>query len=270
MPETAAWFFGLAWLSLVSAMGGVWLTRRSSAGGRCLMMMGVVWLVMWAWLMRDPSMGVRVVPVSVLSRVEGVGSVPAFALVLGVAWAWAHRNRQRAVIAWAGGLGVVYFVSGGLWLLQETPSSVMGQSPADGPVMQSQDYSCVAAASATALSLVGVHASEAEMADLTQVRPGTGATVVRALDGLNRKLTGTAYEAELLRLSIDELGRAPMPALTAIEIEPGRRHMITLASVGERFIKIHDPVDGTLTVDRFTFERWYRGEAILIVPRGQW
>jgi hypothetical protein len=270
MTETAAWFFGWATLSVVCALGGVRAGRQSDVAGRVLLALGVCWLVGWAWLVRDPSLGVRVVPVSVLSRIEGVGSVPAFALVLGVAWAWSRRTRQRAIVCWAGGLGAVYFLSGGLWLLQETPASVMGQTPADGPVMQSQDYSCVAAASATALSLVGIHASEAEMAELAQVRPGTGATLVRALDGLNRKLEGTPYQAELLRLSIPELKRAPLPAITAVELEVGRRHMITIELMGNRYIRIHDPVDGTLNIDYYTLSRWYRGEAIVLVPRGRW
>ena len=84
-------------------------------------------------------------------------------------------------------------------MIQSTPRNAFGRQTSSGPVMQSQDYSCVPAACATALNQLGLPTTEAEMAELTQTRPGTGATLIRALAGLRERLAGTSFSVELVQ-----------------------------------------------------------------------
>jgi predicted double-glycine peptidase len=203
----------------------------------------------------------------VLSRLEGTAAIPIFMMIVGVAWSRSEVLRQRRMALIAAGLGCFYFVQGGMWMLQSTPSVGFAQTVNGQPVQQSQDYSCVPAASATALNLLSIYTTEAEMAKLTETRPGNGATTIRALNGVRRRLASTPYRAELVELKYEGLVGAPMPALSALQFEPGRRHMVTLLNVSSQHIAIHDPVQGTVNLPRDIFEQFYRGEVILILPR---
>ena len=257
------WFVIIAAVCCLMWLAGVRLGRGPTWLGRCTLLIGIVLMLSWGWLMRHPATAVQVIPVSLLSRIEGVGGVPLFMLVLGVAWARSQLTRQKHVVAWAMMFGAVYFVNGGLWLLQETPAAVMGQTVSPGgEVLQSQDYSCVAAASATTLNLLGVPSTEAQMAELTLTRPGTGATIIRALDGLARRLEHEPLQPVLLEPDWDELTRLPLPALTPLQFESTRRHMVTLTRISPTHVWIMDPVDGYGCKERDEFLAIYRGQAI--------
>ena len=253
MSGTAVWFVLAALLTMAGWLVGRAMGRGGAvraAVGAALAMGGMFG---WAWLIRRPSIAVEIIPVGVLSRVEGVAAVPLFAAVLGVAWSRCRCGRQRVVVGWAMVLGAIYFHNGGGWLLQPTPSSVMGQTFQTQPVQQSQDYSCVPAACATALNLLGVSTTEAQMADLTQVREGRGATLIRALDGLGQRLVGTGITVHLIEPTVHELSSLPMPAVTPLQFEPSRQHMVTLTRVSPQGVWFLDPMSGYdfLPLDRF-------------------
>ena len=210
------WSFALlAWVSLGAAVLGVRLGGSSPRRARLTVALALIGMVAWAWLTRHPEAAVRLVPPEVLAQVEGVGCVPLFMLIVGVAWACSTLRRQRQAVAWAAVFGGVFFLQGGLWMLQATPSGSLAQVASAGPTLQSDDYTCVPASCATALAVLGVDSSEAQMARLTYTRPGMGSTTVRALSGLRRKLAGTPWTAELLAPEAGELRRLPMPVLTA-------------------------------------------------------
>ena len=263
MSATAVWFVLAALLTMAGWLMGRTLGRGGAVRAAVGVLLAVGGMFAWAWLIRRPSVAVEVIPVGVLSRIEGVGAVPLFAAVLGVAWSRCHCGRQRVVVAWAMVLGAVYFHNGGGWLLQSTPSSVMGQTIQSEPVRQSQDYSCVPAACATALNLLGLPTTEAQMADLTQVRAGRGATLIRALDGLGRRLVGTGVTVHLIEPTLSELAALPMPAVTPLQFEPTRQHMVTLTRVTPRGVWFLDPMDGYDSLPLDEFAAVYRGRALI-------
>ncbi|MEO0587988.1 MAG: hypothetical protein AAF078_10140, partial [Planctomycetota bacterium] len=119
-------------------------------------------------------------------------------LIVGEAMAAASLPRQRVMARCSAVVGMAFFVYGGLWMIQPVPT-LGGSSNVPGRALQSTEYTCVAAASATALDTLGIPASEMEMAELTGTRPAQGATLIRAYDGLRRKLEGTAYRPRLVR-----------------------------------------------------------------------
>ncbi|BAM03117.1 C39 family peptidase [Phycisphaera mikurensis] len=265
-------WFGIA--VMVSVAGWMLGRRAGSAGDRTARLaaiLGVVLLIAWTWLLRHPAVGVRLVPVSLLARVEGTGSVPMFALILGVCWERARVARQRAVVGWAVALGIVYLANGGGWLLQQTPDAVMGRSTratgSEALVMQSQDFSCVPAACATLLRRWGEPASEANMARLTRTRAGSGSTMLRALEGLSERLAGADLRPVLLQVDYADLVRLPMPLITPLQNEASRRHMVAIDRRVAAGYVLLDPIDGVYWIGDDQLASSFIGQVIVLEER---
>lgn len=267
MEPTISWFVSIASLSTLAWAGGYYLGRRSAATARSVLVGGLACMGTWGWLSYHPAVAVKLIPLTVLTRIEGVGSVPFFMLLLGLAWSRARIPRQKRVITWAIMFGVVFFINGGLWMLQSTPEQGFAATVSDEPVLQSQAYSCVPAACAQALDLLGVPTSEKQMATLTQTRPGTGSTTLRAMHGLTQRLAGTAYQVELLQVQPEDLRSLPLPILTALRYETTRLHMVTILSVDKHELHIADPIDGEMFMDWDTLEAVFTGEVLVFVRR---
>jgi len=256
------------------AIGGVamlllgWRLGRAPLGwARAGLVAGLAWLCGWSWLVRHPDVAVHVIPLEVLSHTEGTGALPGFMLMVGVLWSRCTAVRQRRTVAAAVILGMVYFFNGGFWMIQSSPRATLGHSNSRGPVMQSQDFSCVPAACATALSMLGIPASEAEMADLTQTRAGTGATVVRAMQGIEHKIVGSGYTVSLVRPDPRYLEVLPTPALTPISVAAARMHMVVLLNVTERHVRLIDPELGVIMMGRDEFDAVYTRQVIIFEHR---
>lgn len=260
------WFGILA----LTAVGGFMLGRRLGCGPAhrawlgMLVALGV--MTLWTWLLRHPAVAVNALPVEMLSYVEGGGAVPLFMVIVGVAFGKAQTPGQRRLTVLAAFFGGVFFLQGSMWMLQSTPSRVMGDGqPIGGMVMQSQDFTCVPAACATALNQLGVPATEAEMAELTHTRPGTGATLIRAMQGLNHRLRHTRFRVELIEPGYDELTVAAPPLLTPLRFEPQRLHMVVILGVHEHWVHIADPQIGWMRMTRKEFEDAYTGRVLRFV-----
>lgn len=269
MQDSSAWF---ACLALTAGMGwllGWWLGRGSSVRTRLTLGIGFVLLLAWAALQRRPDLSVQIIPPRWMTYLEGTAAVPLFMLILGVAWSRARLPRQKRLTLLGCALGIVFFLQGGLWMVQTTPRAGLAQQQEDAMVFQSQDFTCVPAACATALGLLGVTTSEAEMAQYTRARPGTGSTLIRAVDGLERRLlrrpdlavhvVGADYEALLFQ---------PMPALTLVGLGGQRyRHMVTLLEVQPAGVVLADPLLGVRAMERQPFEDMYGGQVIVFSRR---
>lgn len=262
MESSVVWFLMLAGLSVVATVAGYRIALRSPRIAWVSMCTGVSALVLWGWLYNNASTAVLLIPTSMLRYLEGVGGAPFFLFCAGIALGRATLLRQRLLAHAAVAIGVVYFVHGGSWMLQTTPADAMSQIKDDTQVLQSQDYSCVPAACATALTRLGVPASEAEMALLTQTRAGTGATVIRALDGLNRKLKDSHLQARLQTVTLDDLHRVELPALTALQYESSRTHMVVILRVDLRGILVSDPVEGVVWETPASIRDHFSGDVI--------
>lgn len=219
--------------------------------------------MIWAWLTRHPAVAVRVIPLEVLSRMEGIGAAPFFAFVIGVAWSMGELRRQRALIVMASIVGAGYFLQGGLWMLQTTPVAAFAHAGDEMNQRQSQDYSCVPAACATTLRIYGVHTDEAEMARLTETRPGRGATMIRAMRGLDQRLAGSSIRPVLVEPSFDELLGVHPPFMTPLRYETRQLHMVTVLRIDRHRVIIADPATGLEAMTRQQFELLYHGQAIV-------
>lgn len=264
MPGSMWWF-----IMILGVLPLAWLAGQRSAAiqdpwRRGCVIGAVVFLLMgWAAMIRNPTVALELIPISVLARLEGVGAAPLFVFIVAVGWRLAVLRRQRAVMIVAMLLGSAYVVQGGFWMTQPTPANAFGHGNDQRIyVRQTQDYSCVPAASATALRILGIHASEAEMAKLTETRPGTGATLLRALNGLQTRLAETGIKPSLIELDYEQLMRIEPPMLTALRFERGQLHMVTIVEVRPNRVVVADPEAGIEFVPRQVFLDHYRGKAI--------
>lgn len=265
LPPSLGWFVGLTGLALLALALGHTLGRGPKWWGRAGLVVGVGIIAAWAFLARRPSVAVAVLPVGVLSRIEGVAAVPAFMLVCGVAWGAARLRHQRRLAMWAAALGAVYFLNGGLWMLQHTPGADHFDRQARREVLQTQDFSCVPAACATALTRLGLPTDEATMAELTETRAGTGSTLFRAMEGLSHRLEASDLRVVLVEPRYEQLSRMPMPALTPLQFEASRRHMVTLLECGPHGVLLIDPMRGEIWMPAADFLEAYRGVVLAFV-----
>lgn len=259
-----AWFIVMAFLAAAAFAAGSWAGRGGAWRARLWITGALSLLFVCSWLNRRPDVALQIIPPSILSYLEGIYATPVFMLILGIAWVRGARLRQRGLTVLALCVGVFFFVHGGMWMLQTTPTSAFAQAPGNGLVLQTQDFSCVPASCATALNTIGIPSSEAQMAELTQTRPENGATLIRAVDGLTRRLADTPWRVELIETPLETLDELPMPALTVV---PGRnagvRHMVVILKSRNGRLLVADPGDGPEWVDRDVFARGYNGYAIL-------
>jgi predicted double-glycine peptidase len=266
-PTTIYWFTSIASIASLAWAGGYYLGRCSEAAARSVLLCGLVCIVTWGWLHYHPAVAVKMIPLTVLTRLEGVGGVPFFMLLLGLAWARASQPGQKRLITWAVMFGAVFFIHGGLWMLQSTPEQSFASTVNDEQVMQSQEYSCVPAACAQALDLLEIPSSEQQMAELTQTRPGTGSTMLRAMQGLIQRLKHTPYTIELLEVRPEDLRQLPCPMLTPLRYETRQFHMVTIVSMNNMGVHISDPVDGPVNLSWDSLEQVFSGQVLVFVRR---
>ncbi|MEM9252087.1 MAG: cysteine peptidase family C39 domain-containing protein [Planctomycetota bacterium] len=246
---------------------GLWAAHRSPRLGRLAVVVGLAWLGVWVALQYRPDVAVMLIPVGLLARLEGTGAVPGFMLIVGAAMGAAALPRQRVLARVSTAVGAAFFAYGGMWMLQPEPTLGAPTRQA-GRVLQSTDYTCVAAATATALGMVGVETTEDEMAGLTGTRPIAGSTLVRAYDGVTRKLAGRATRAVLLSAEVDDLATLPTPMLTSLRLGQASRHMVVVLDAGGETVHLFDPSIGDRWMPRADFDAAYVGQVIVFAPRG--
>lgn len=263
MPGSALWFVLVAAMLPAAWFGGRACGKIQDKLRRgCVIGLAFALLIGWSLLIKHPALALQIIPLAALARLEGIGAAPLFIFMLGVGWHLAVLRRQRAIMVVGMCLGTAYFVQGGMWMMRPTPTNAFEDDLGNLVVEQTQDYSCVPAASATALRMLGLSATEAEMAELTETRAGTGATLLRALHGIDTRLKHTGIEATLLEQDYDELMRIEPPMLTPVQYEAARLHMVTIVEVRPHLVLIADPQVGVEFMSRRNFEAIYRGQVI--------
>ncbi len=268
MLTSPEWFILMAVASILAGAVGVGLGRGSQRRWRLTLVVALVVLGVTVWMVRHPAVSVTLVPLDVLSHLEGVAPVPVVMLLLGMAWSISRVRRQRFMVAAGGAATAVFFAWGGMWMLQTTPEDAFDNQMSSGPVLQSQSYSCVAASTASTLNLLGLGTTEAEMASLTRTRPGMGATMVRTLHGVRQRLRGTGYRADLVEASLAELSTMPVPALTSLRLSTSNLHMVTLLRVSPTGAWLLDPQEGCVFYPSAELRQVYSGELIVFSSTG--
>ncbi len=261
------WFSLVAALGLLALLGGHGLGRGPRWRARLGLVLSLLLMGFWGWLVQRPELAVQVIPAGWLYYLESTLATPFFMLGLGVVWGLSPHPQQHRIAAAGALVGAGLFVYAGLWMIQPPPHLDDAQASPTGLVLQSTDYSCVPAACATAINqlrLPGVPATEAEMAQLTTTRPAQGATLIRAMEGLNQRLAGTPVRARIIHPTVEQLRILKGPLLTPLRVleVPGQSHMVVVMSIDERQVLLADPDRGRVTLPRAEFDARYLGHAI--------
>lgn len=263
----AFWFLFLALSCIVAYRAGLSFgIVRNTAARWALLAVCIAVLAAWTWLANHPEHASALIGANVLKYLEGTIAAPLSLLLLGVAWRRCESRRQRVFVSVGVLACAAFFIHGSLWMLQTTRPEDYSTFNRAGVVRQSQRFSCVPAACATALNRLGILTTEAEMAELTQTRWGTGATLVRALAGVNERLANTNYSAAIEHADWDRLARDGSPAIVLMRYESPRYHMSTILTIKPNVVLVADPAQGMMWLSRSQFEEAYTGNAILIRP----
>lgn len=266
MDGPAIWFVALALLTAVSLVAGCWWARHSPYRGWVLAAFGLVCLCTCTWFQRNPVSAANLIPVGSLQYLEGTAAVPFFMLILGVGWSHARKLRERGFLGFAVMIGALFFLQSGVWMITATPVHQFDETQTDHiVVMQSQKYSCVPAASATALNMLGYESTEAQMAAYTHTRPLLGSTTIRAAEGLTRRLDGTGIGVRIIKADVTQLAQLPSPMLLTVNFDANSRynHMIVVLETNAYGAHVSDPTDGLFFIPWSALKSAIAGPAIV-------
>lgn len=266
MDGSTIWFAALAMLTAISLVTGCWWARQSPYRGWVLTAFGLACLCTCTWFQRNPVSAANLIPVGSLQYLEGTAAVPFFMLILGVGWAHARKKRQRGFLGLAVTIGALFFLQSSVWMITNTPAHLFNETQADHiVVMQSQSYSCVPAASATALNMLGYESTEAQMAAYTHTRPLMGSTTIRAAEGLTRRLDGTGIAVRIIKADVAQLALQPSPMLLTVNFDQNGRfnHMIVVLETNDYGAHVSDPTDGLFFIPWSALKSAIAGPAIV-------
>lgn len=241
----------------------------------------VTFSVIWALRERALDTLATAAPLWALIYFESTLIVPPFMFMAGILAGRAGEPRAQRLGVLCAGFGMAYFIFNAAWMITpRVDDALSSRAVAAGPVTQSRDDTCVAAALATALgsSGVGLQVSESEMARAVDIRAGRGATLLRALKGLQYKLAGADLEPRLITTSADKLAAIASddrPVLVTLRAGSTMTHMVVLyGRAGAGSVRIFNPSASDFAwgasdyMDFEDFRRRFTGNGIVLLPRG--
>lgn len=301
------WFWAQALGAVAAYLIGHALGRRSRSWGEIALASVTLLTVGWALRRFAQDVLLQLFPLDLLVYTESTLIVPFFMMLAGVI---AARSEPRLASRLAGPLlaafGALYLCINGAWMLAPRVSLPAHHAATASEVVipQTRPDTCVAAALATALRVLdraewdragnnlrirddrppAVDTSEAEMAELADVRVGFGSTVLRALRAAQRRLAGTSFEARLHSCSANRaiaLASPGRPALVTLRAGPDRTHMVALLGrTGDGRVVVANPwllstlgesapglPEGVALVSLREFTDRYTGAAIVFTDR---
>ncbi len=157
-------------------------------------------------------------------------------LFFGLAIAQLPLRWNRMVV---GAVAAVIFANGfcaSWWMVDPQAHGEPAGAAGDHHYQQTTNYTCAPSACVSALSYVGVQASEREMAYLCLTHE-EGTTVFNTYRGLSLRLAGTRYRARIVDLGAEDLVQA---GVTAVITESPGYHAIAVHGEGGT-VAVQDP-----------------------------
>ncbi|ATE58901.1 C39 family peptidase [Thauera sinica] len=147
------------------------------------------------------------------------------------------------------------------------PTVSMKQARFISTLRQQYDFSCGSAAVATLLSHhYGQKVDEATVFQAMFERGNRDKIRREGFSMLDMKLylDGRGFNATGVEASLDELGKANVPAIALIN-ESGYAHFVVIKGLRQGEVLIGDPAAGTRVVPRKDFERYWMNNILLVV-----
>ena len=173
-------------------------------------------------------------------------------------WVW------RAGLGTVGALLLVTALSIPLTRATFHADDYLGAPDAGGICLQTQDYTCGAAASATLLASRGIRTDEAEMARLCGSAPLAGADEIALCRALTHKLDGSGFGVALERPNDDALARRQHPALARVRSTLFRDHWVVLLAINDHAVIVADPLQGKVQLPVEEFLSQWRGILVTV------
>jgi hypothetical protein len=233
MTVSASWFTVLLLIALACLAPGWWLGARKSKGVRIGALLATLALIALAAVPRfKPTLLHTTLPLGISIHLEGVLATFPWMILVGLVWAGHFTANLRRAAPLMLVLGIVYFLFGGVWMVLpnirlDEPENRTEQ----GLTLQSRNDTCVPAACASALRLMGIDATEEKMCAVVQAKPGRGSTLARAAWGLRGYLADRGITVRLEDLDADEVvwtARPDRPVLVVIRSNLAADHMVAV------------------------------------------
>jgi len=144
------------------------------------------------------------------------------------------------------------------------PGDYAGAPDRDGVCLQTQEFTCGAAAAATLLTRIGIRTNEREMEQLCGATPVTGTDEIAVCRALRTRLAGTDFRVTLERPSLDRLARHLRPVLARMKSDLMRDHWVVLLAMNDQTAVLGDPLLGKVQVPVSEFCADWRGIIVAV------
>jgi predicted double-glycine peptidase len=138
---------------------------------------------------------------------------------------------------------------------------------ANGICRQSYNYTCGPAAAVTALSHLGLPASEGELAILAHTSPIAGTAPDSLRDAIERRY-GSAIECEYRHFRSVEQLNANGVVLAVVKAGALNDHFVAVLGVAEGKVTLGDPEEGLRIIPVREFARMWRGSGVVVRRSG--
>jgi predicted double-glycine peptidase len=143
-------------------------------------------------------------------------------------------------------------------LVRHRMTALQTRIDADGVCRQTTAYTCGPAASVTALRLVGIDATESELACAMFTSPALGTPADVLAEALADRYRPLGLSCEYRRFdSVEDLPR-DRPVLAVVKFAPMVDHYVAVLAVNRETVVVGDPAAGRIVYTRPQFERKWR------------
>ena len=236
----AAAFIVLAGLSAAAYVWGLRLPRERPPVRKTALAAAFALVALRLLLKLVPAIELTLFPWPAFGYAKLWWAFVPFSLVLGFGAATIPRNRRSIYI----GLGCFlyfWFAWSHVLMLTTNYRALAGSPDARGLCAQSTSYTCGPAAGATALRLLGVPATEADLSVALRPTPYTGTNEHLLALELDRRARLTLLPGDLQRLD-------SFPVVATRGLSALVDHWIVLGAPEPDGIRVYDPISGVTTV----------------------
>jgi len=258
-----ALFISLNAASLLFLIGSTCIALRHKTLSKVILAIAFVLVVFKAVLHYEPAWEASLFPWVGYIYLQEYWLYPVAMLFFGLAVGHLPVLWNRVVVALVALAILSWGARQNLWIAFPETHGAEIRADTQGNIAQSTKYTCGPCACVSALSYLGVSATEREMARLCLTHK-TGTTVFNEYRGLVLKLQGTPYTVRIMKLSAKQL---MTPGLTATVSIARGFHSVCVHGAGDHAI-VHDPYVGqSLKWFEKKLREKYFPPAVVIVKR---